>query len=218
MVVGRKRAPPAQQALVIGAVVLVVYLLTRTRDLGGDDTVFAMAVDSLLSGGGPSREVFHPHHALFNPLVAAGGWLLRLRGLHPSVRARRAAAPGALPRGVPSPPRALQSAGGRGVLAAAPRRPPPFRRGRRGGVRGSIRGGRCRWVGAGASARGRGRGTGAAGGSRRGRQWGPLAVRHLHGGLRTGRRYRAAMARGRWARSPRPAAPGGLAFPLACWP
>ncbi|HLE60697.1 MAG TPA: hypothetical protein VI700_04100 [Thermoanaerobaculaceae bacterium] len=85
MVVGRKRATPAQQALVIGAVFLVVYLLTRTRDLGGDDTVFAMAVDSLLSGGGPSREVFHPHHALFNPLVAAVCWLLRLAGLHPFV-------------------------------------------------------------------------------------------------------------------------------------
>ena len=69
----------------IGGVFFVAYLLTRTRDLGGDDTVFAMAVDSLLSGGGPSREVFHPHHALFNPLVAAVCRVLRLAGLHPFV-------------------------------------------------------------------------------------------------------------------------------------
>jgi len=81
----RKQATPAQQALVIGGVFFVAYLLTRTRDLGGDDTVFAMAVDSLLSGGGPSREVFHPHHALFNPLVVAVCWVLRLAGLHPFV-------------------------------------------------------------------------------------------------------------------------------------
>lgn len=82
---GRKRATPAQQALVVGAAFFVVYLLTLTRDLGGDDTVFAMAVDSFLSGGGPSREVFHPHHALLNPLVAGVCWLLRFAGFHPFV-------------------------------------------------------------------------------------------------------------------------------------
>jgi hypothetical protein len=85
MGVGRKGATPAQQALVFGAVFFIAYLLTRTRDLGGDDTVFAMAVDSFISGGGPSREVFHPHHALFNPLVAAVCWLLRFAGFHPFV-------------------------------------------------------------------------------------------------------------------------------------
>ena len=78
-----KRATPAQQALVIGAVFFIAYLLTRTRNLGGDDTVFAMAVDNFLSGGAPSREVFHPHHPIFNPLVAALCWVLRLAGLHP---------------------------------------------------------------------------------------------------------------------------------------
>jgi hypothetical protein len=85
MVAGTKRATATQQALVIGGVFFVAYLLTRTRDLGGDDTVFAMAVDGFLSGGGPTREVFHPHHALFNPLVVAVCWLLRLVGLHPFV-------------------------------------------------------------------------------------------------------------------------------------
>jgi hypothetical protein len=85
MGVGRKRATPAQQALVIGAAFFIAYLLTRTRDLGGDETVFAMAVDSFISGGGPSREVFHPHHALFNPLVAAVCWLLRFAGFRPFV-------------------------------------------------------------------------------------------------------------------------------------
>src|SRR5512136_2115639 len=85
MAVGSKRATPAQQALVIGVVFLIAYLLTRTRDLGGDDSVFAMGVERFLSGGGPSREVFHPHHPVFNPLVAVVCWLLRLVGFHPFV-------------------------------------------------------------------------------------------------------------------------------------
>ncbi len=85
MAVGSKRATPAQQALVIGVVFFIAYLLTRTRDLGGDDSVFAMAVERFLSGGGPSREVFHPHHPVFNPLVAVVCWLLRLVGFHPFV-------------------------------------------------------------------------------------------------------------------------------------
>jgi hypothetical protein len=85
MAASRRQATPAQQALLVGAVFFIAYLLTRTRDLGGDDSVFAMAVDSFLSGGGPSREVFHPHHPVFNPLVAALCWLARLVGLHPFV-------------------------------------------------------------------------------------------------------------------------------------
>jgi hypothetical protein len=85
MVVGRRNATPGQQALLVGLVFFVVYLLTRTRDLGGDDSVFAMAVERFLSGGGPSREVFHPHHPLFNPIVALLCWLARLAGLHPFV-------------------------------------------------------------------------------------------------------------------------------------
>ncbi|HVN32878.1 MAG TPA: hypothetical protein VMT45_12925 [Thermoanaerobaculaceae bacterium] len=85
MTASRRPATAAQQAFLVGAVFFVVYLLTRTRDLGGDDTVFAMAVDGFLSGGGPSREVFHPHHLAFNPLIAALCWLARSVGLHPFV-------------------------------------------------------------------------------------------------------------------------------------
>jgi hypothetical protein len=80
-----RHATPWYQALLLGLTFLLAYLLTRTRDLGGDDSVFAMAVDSLLAGGGPSREVFHPHHPLFNPLVAALCWLARTAGFRPFV-------------------------------------------------------------------------------------------------------------------------------------
>jgi hypothetical protein len=82
---GRKWASPAWQAAVVGAVALVTYLLTRTRDLGGDDTVYAMTVDGFLSGHGVSRELFHPHHPIYNPIVAAVCWLLRLVGFRPFV-------------------------------------------------------------------------------------------------------------------------------------
>jgi hypothetical protein len=85
MTASRRQATAAQQGLLVGAVFFVGYLLTRTRDLGGDDSVFAMAVDSFLSGGGPSLEVFHPHHVVFNPLVAVLCWLARLVGFHPFV-------------------------------------------------------------------------------------------------------------------------------------
>jgi hypothetical protein len=82
---GRKWASPAWQAAVVGAVALVTYLLTRTRDLGGDDTVYAMTVDGFLSGHGVSRELFHPHHPIYNPIVAAVCWLLRSVGFRPFV-------------------------------------------------------------------------------------------------------------------------------------
>ena len=82
---GRKPASPTRQAAVVGVVSFATYLLTRTRDLGGDDTVFAMAVDRFLSGHGVTRELFHPHHPIYNPIVAAVCWLLRLAGFRPFV-------------------------------------------------------------------------------------------------------------------------------------
>jgi hypothetical protein len=82
---GRTPASPTRQAAVVGAVSFATYLLTRTRDLGGDDTVFAMAVGRVLSGHGVTRELFHPHHPIYNPIVAAVCWVLRLVGFHPFV-------------------------------------------------------------------------------------------------------------------------------------
>jgi len=70
---------------VLGVASLVAYLLTRTRDLGGDDTVFAMAVDGFVSGRGAAGELAHPHHPLYNLLVAALLWLLRALGFNPLV-------------------------------------------------------------------------------------------------------------------------------------
>jgi len=76
---------PVQEAVTAGAVSLAAYLLTRTRDFGGDDTVFAMAVDAFLGGKGASMEVVHPHHPVYNLLVAAVTGVLRLVGLRPLV-------------------------------------------------------------------------------------------------------------------------------------
>jgi hypothetical protein len=81
----RTNVSPRAQALVLGATALVAYLLTRTRDLGGDDTVFAMAVDGFVSGHGAAAELAHPHHPLYNLLVAALLWLARALGFHPLV-------------------------------------------------------------------------------------------------------------------------------------
>ena len=76
---------PVQEAVTAGAVSFAVYLLTRTRDFGGDDTVFAMAVDAFLGGKGASMEVVHPHHPVYNLLVAAVAAMLRIAGLQPLV-------------------------------------------------------------------------------------------------------------------------------------
>jgi hypothetical protein len=80
-----KPATPVQLGLGIGAAFFIVYLLTPTRDLVGDDTIFAIAVDGFLTGKGIPREFFHPHHPFFNPLVAAITWLVRLLGFHPII-------------------------------------------------------------------------------------------------------------------------------------
>ncbi len=61
---------PLQAALVLGVVFFVLYALTRTRDLGGDDTVFATAIEAWLRNRSLWGYFFHPHHVLYNPLVA----------------------------------------------------------------------------------------------------------------------------------------------------
>lgn len=77
---GRRPATPAHVGIVLGAVAVVAYALTRTRDLGGDDTVFATAVDLALRGGDPGRELLHVHHPLYNPLVLVVAQVFRLVG------------------------------------------------------------------------------------------------------------------------------------------
>jgi hypothetical protein len=72
---------PVQLGVVVGLIVFIVGLLTRTRDVGGDDTVYAMAVEGWLRGRGVADEFFDTYHVLFNPIVAAVTWVIRL--VHP---------------------------------------------------------------------------------------------------------------------------------------
>ncbi len=81
---GRGRpAGPVAEGLVLGLAFLVVYLLTRTRNLGGDDTVFALAVDRALQGDVDWGLLAHPHHPVFNLLVTAASAIARALGFHP---------------------------------------------------------------------------------------------------------------------------------------
>jgi hypothetical protein len=57
---------------------IAVYLLTRTRDVGGDDTVFALSVETWLRGQGANETFFATAHPIYNPLVAGLTWLVRL--------------------------------------------------------------------------------------------------------------------------------------------
>jgi hypothetical protein len=65
------------KAAVMAAASLVLYVITRTRHFGGDDTVFALVVQRWLEVGEVGRVFVHPHHLLYNPLVAACSWLVR---------------------------------------------------------------------------------------------------------------------------------------------
>jgi hypothetical protein len=65
------------KAAVLAAVSLLLYAVTRTRHFGGDDTVFALVVQRWLEVGSFERVFLHPHHLLYNPLVAASSWLVR---------------------------------------------------------------------------------------------------------------------------------------------
>jgi hypothetical protein len=74
------RAPGREdlvKALAIAAASFTLYLLTRTRHFGGDDTVFATVVQRWLDLGEVERAFLHPHHLLYNPLVGAVAWLVR---------------------------------------------------------------------------------------------------------------------------------------------
>ena len=74
------RAPGREdlvKALAIAAASFALYLLTRTRHFGGDDTVFATVVQRWLDLGEVERALLHPHHLLYNPLVGAVAWLVR---------------------------------------------------------------------------------------------------------------------------------------------
>jgi hypothetical protein len=65
------------KAAVLAAVSLLLYVVTRTRHFGGDDTVFALVVQRWLEVGSFERAFVHPHHVLYNPLVAVCSWLVR---------------------------------------------------------------------------------------------------------------------------------------------
>jgi len=74
---------PAAEGLVLGLVFFAIYLLTRSRDLGGDDTVFALAVDRALRGDCDWALLAHPHHPIFNLLVLAVARVAGVLGFHP---------------------------------------------------------------------------------------------------------------------------------------
>ncbi len=78
-------AGPVAEGSVLGLVFLAVYLLTRTRDLGGDGTVFALVVERWLRGEPDWSLLAHPHHPLYNLLVGAAARLADWAGLHPPV-------------------------------------------------------------------------------------------------------------------------------------
>lgn len=67
---GANEVTPSQAGAVLGLVFLAVYVLTRTRDVGGDDTVFAQTVEAWLRHGSLWWTFFHPHHLIYNPLAA----------------------------------------------------------------------------------------------------------------------------------------------------
>jgi len=81
----RRPASPLAEGIVLGVAAMAVYLLTRTRDVGGDGTVFASAVDNWLRGRPEWSLLFLPHHPVYNPLVAAVSWIARALGTRPLV-------------------------------------------------------------------------------------------------------------------------------------
>ena len=66
------------KALVLAVCAFLLYTATRTRHFGGDDTVFATAVQRWLDVGALEPTFIHPHHLLYNPMVAGLSWLVRL--------------------------------------------------------------------------------------------------------------------------------------------
>lgn len=66
------------KAMVLAVCAFLLYTATRTRHFGGDDTVFATAVQRWLDVGALEPTFIHPHHLLYNPMVAGLSWLVRL--------------------------------------------------------------------------------------------------------------------------------------------
>ena len=65
------------KAAVLALVSLTLYVATRTRHFGGDDTVYALIVQRWLDVGAVERAFFHPHHVLYNPVVGVCSRLVR---------------------------------------------------------------------------------------------------------------------------------------------
>lgn len=73
-----KERQPLLKASVLGVSVFALYYLTRTRHFGGDDTVYATVVQRFLDLGAVERVFVHPHHLVYNPLVALWAGIVRL--------------------------------------------------------------------------------------------------------------------------------------------
>lgn len=58
------------KASLLALVSLALYLMTRTRHFSGDDTVFALVVQRFIELGVVEPVFLHPHHLVYNPLVA----------------------------------------------------------------------------------------------------------------------------------------------------
>jgi hypothetical protein len=65
------------KAAVLAIASFSMYFVTRTRRFGGDDTVFATVVQRWLDLGAIEPEFLHPHHLVYNPMVAGWAWLGR---------------------------------------------------------------------------------------------------------------------------------------------
>lgn len=68
---------PLLKAAVLAIASFVMYFVTRTRHFGGDDTVFATVVQRWLDLGAVEPVLLHPHHLVYNPMVAGWAWLGR---------------------------------------------------------------------------------------------------------------------------------------------
>jgi len=71
------------KTVTLGVLAFALYFISRTRLFGGDDTVFALVVQRWLEEGAVEPALVHPHHVLYNPLVAV--WALIVFTLRGSV-------------------------------------------------------------------------------------------------------------------------------------
>lgn len=78
----RRPASPTAEGAMVAIAFFVFYLLTRTRDFGGDDTVFALAVDRWLQGFPDWRVLAHPYHPFYNLMTGLVCRVLEAFGVH----------------------------------------------------------------------------------------------------------------------------------------